>query len=280
MLGGNAPVYTKGLRNVKPHRMHILFPIVMAITGAPGRRLRFEACLTLCAALALPALFPFGIAKLAHGMEAGPAAMLGIGAFTVLAACVLFGLPWHSPHTRFGAANIVTTVRAAGVCALAGLLITTPGLWRDGWIVAVLAISVTLLDALDGWLARRSGLQSPFGARFDMEADALAILVLSALVAHSGKVGLWVLLLGAGRYLFAAAGLVWPALTADLPPSARRRVVCALLQFALAASLTPIVDPASATLAAAATLVLLAWSFGVDLTWLARRAERRPSTTH
>jgi phosphatidylglycerophosphate synthase len=39
------------------------------------------------------------------------------------------------------------------------------------------------LDGLDGWLARRFGLASAYGARFDMEVDGFLILVLALLVA-------------------------------------------------------------------------------------------------
>ena len=39
-----------------------------------------------------------------------------------------------------------------------------------------------LLDLVDGWVARRTGTASPFGARFDLETDAALILVLSWLV--------------------------------------------------------------------------------------------------
>ena len=49
--------------------------------------------------------------------------------------------------------------------------------------VVMLAIAVTVLDGADGWLARRSGVSSAFGARFDGEVDAFLILALSVAVA-------------------------------------------------------------------------------------------------
>ena len=66
---------------------------------------------------------------------------------------------------------------------------------------------VTVLDGMDGWLARRSTLASAFGARFDMETDALLIMVLSALAWRWDRAGAWVLACGLMRYGFVAAGV-------------------------------------------------------------------------
>ena len=50
--------------------------------------------------------------------------------------------------------------------------------------------------AFDGPAARRSGIASRFGARFDMETDALMILVLAVLAWRWDRAGAWVLLPG------------------------------------------------------------------------------------
>ncbi len=52
----------------------------------------------------------------------------------------------------------------------------------------------------------------PFGALLDMETDAFLMLVLSTLVWAEGRAGVWVLLIGAMRYLFVGASFVLPAL--------------------------------------------------------------------
>ena len=62
----------------------------------------------------------------------------------------------------------------------------------DSAVPALVALAVValVLDAVDGWVARRTGTTSPLGARFDMEVDAFLILVLSVYVAPStGAVG-------------------------------------------------------------------------------------------
>ena len=57
-------------------------------------------------------------------------------------------------------------------------MVRQPG--RPSARVAILALAglVLLLDGVDGWLARRGGWCSRFGARFDMETDALLVLLI------------------------------------------------------------------------------------------------------
>jgi hypothetical protein len=127
---------------------------------------------------------------------------------------------------------------------------------------------------VDGALARRSGLASAFGARFDMETDAAFTLVLAALVYHAGQAGAWALAAGLMRYAFVAAAAAWPWLAAPLAPSRRRQAVCVATITALIVALAPVVPaPLAGALAAAAT-ALLALSFAVDVRALARA--RRP----
>jgi phosphatidylglycerophosphate synthase len=126
------------------------------------------------------------------------------------------------------------------------------------------------LDGVDGALARRRQMASPFGARFDMEVDALLVLVLAVLVWRFDKAGAWVLACGAMRYGFAAAGWVWPWLAGPLTPTLRGRAVAALQFMALAAALAPAVPAPASRLLAAAALALLTWSFALDVNRLRR----------
>jgi len=129
------------------------------------------------------------------------------------------------------------------------------------------ATTVMLLDGLDGRIARRTGTESRFGARFDMELDAALLLALSVLVWRDGRVGMWVLLIGLMRYAFVAASWIWPALAADLPPSFRRKLVCVVQGVALLVALGPIISDAQAVAAAAIGLIALTYSFAVDVRW-------------
>ena len=180
-------------------------------------------------------------------------------------------LSQHQPFTRFGAANTVTLLRAGIVALFAGLLGPTAPIPDLAWLMAVLAMVALMLDGVDGWLARRSGMQSPFGARFDMEVDAFFILILAALIWQSGKAGAWVILSGAMRYGFVALGRWLPWLNRPLPPRRHRQTVCVIQTAVLALCLTPSLIPPLSTFLAAGALGLLALSFAVDIAWLWRR---------
>ena len=134
--------------------------------------------------------------------------------------------------------------------------------------VAVLAFIALALDGVDGALARRLGTDSPFGARLDMELDALTVLVLSVLTWQLGQAGAWVLIAGAMRYAFGAAAHLWPWLRRPLYPSHARRVVCGVQVGALALCLVPAIAPPASTAIAAAAVAALCWSFGRDTRWL------------
>jgi phosphatidylglycerophosphate synthase len=137
-----------------------------------------------------------------------------------------------------------------------------------------LAGLILVLDGVDGWLARRGGWCSRFGARFDMETDALLILLMAALVWQLDKAGAWVLLAGAMRYGFVAAGLVLAWLRRPLPDSQRRKTVCVVQVLTLLAALAPAVPAPLSGAVAATGLGLLAWSFLADVVWLRNVADQ------
>lgn len=203
-------------------------------------------------------------------LDAGPAYPFAATATFAAAMGVAAGAAGAGhPFARFGPANVVTTVRLVLVALMAGLTMmsgTTGGAWLAVTATAVAAV----LDGVDGWLARRSGLASEFGARFDMETDALLILVLSGLVWTSGKAGAWVLACGLMRYLFVAAGWMLPWMARPLVPTIRGKTVAVLQFVGLAAALSPPVPPDASAVVAAATLATLAWSFAVDVGRLRR----------
>lgn len=190
-------------------------------------------------------------------------------------ACVAIGVVAvgyvreNHPFDAFGAANHVTTFRAVLVALVAGLI----GEARTdaiAWTAAVISVVASALDGVDGWLARRSAMASPFGARYDMEVDALLIMVLAILAWHHDKAGAWIVLAGAMRYLFVGAGYVWRWLDAPLPPSTRRQAICVVQIVGLGAVVSPIVRFPLSGVVAAGTLASLVWSFGVDVVWLRR----------
>jgi phosphatidylglycerophosphate synthase len=175
------------------------------------------------------------------------------------------------PFARFGLANQITAVRAL----LVALVVASIGEPVERSVAAaavVLGLLTTALDGVDGWLARRSGSASEFGARFDMEVDALLILALATLVWRHDKAGAWVLLSGLLRYLFVIAGWMMPWLGAPLPFSRRRQTICVVQIGGLMLALTPSIKPPASTLFAGIALAALCYSFLVDTLWLWHRA--------
>lgn len=192
-------------------------------------------------------------------------ALVGLGA-----ACIIQGLPQHSPHRRFGAANQITVARAVLVAFLGALLFEQADHRVQFLALAVAAVAASL-DALDGWLARRTGMSSAFGARFDMETDALFILVLSIWAWRLGKAGPWVITSGLLRYAFVVATILLPSLRGDLPFSFRRKSIAAGLMIALLVIIAPFVPASASAPIAALGLLALTASFTIDIGWLLRR---------
>lgn len=222
--------------------------------------------------LAAVALAALGVAAVAVALPLPPvAAAVTLAVFALAALGALAGAAAAHPHPRFGLANRLTLVRAGGAAVFAGLAVAPqPVAGAAAWTVAGAAAILLALDGVDGWVARRQRLASPFGARFDLETDALTILALSALALALGKAGPWVLALGLMRYAFVAAGWLWPSLARPLPPSLRRKTVCVVQIAVLGALIAPVLVPPVSSALAAAALLALAWSFALDLAWLLR----------
>lgn len=224
-----------------------------------------------------------------RSMRFGLIALAGLG---VMQACRLSGLPgdWRDwfiasliygaamsafammlrrgyPHLRLGACNTITTMRAAlALTLIAPLLAGAP----MGKAVAGLAALGLVLDGLDGWMARRSGLASEFGARFDMEVDALLALILSLHLLAGGRIGPEILILGLPRYLFSGLGWLMPWMAGPLPPSLRRKLICVLQMLVLIVLQTDAIPPGPALASVGIASALLLWSFAIDTLWLWR----------
>lgn len=204
-------------------------------------------------------------------LEASPVVPLAaIVTFLVLAGLILYFIPDRSRW--LGWANRITLARGILIAMLAGALADPRLLASHSLPLVILATLALLLDGVDGWIARRTRTDSLFGAHFDMELDAFFILVLCVALIMLGKVGLWVVLIGAMRYAFVMAGLRLTWLQHPLPPSQRRKTVCVWQIAALMLGLLPIIDSMVAVWLAATALAGLAVSFSIDILWLYRYA--------
>jgi phosphatidylglycerophosphate synthase len=170
---------------------------------------------------------------------------------------------------RLAPADWVTLARATLAIGVAGLVAAS--LERQAALTTLVSLTALALalDAVDGWIARRTNTTAAFGALFDGEVDAFLMLVLSVYLAPS--VGAWVLAIGATRYAFLAAGWCVPWMRAQLPPRYWRKVVTATQGVVLiiaAADTLPLVVSRGLLVVA---LALLAESFGRDVLWLSAR---------
>lgn len=239
-----------------------------SLAASPLRPLLVSTLLSVVPALLLVTGLAAGIGELFRLSPGYTSQCLAVFAGLLLA--LLPFLPQHLPLEHFGAANRVTLLRAGIAALVAGLIGRFELPPSQSWLVAALAGLALLLDGIDGWLARRDGLESRFGARFDLEVDALFIFVMAVLVYQSGKAGGWVLLSGAMRYGFVVLGYALPWLNQPLPPRKRRQTVCVIQATVLVVCLTPLLVPPWTTVLAALALGLLTLSFAVDVVWLAR----------
>lgn len=171
-------------------------------------------------------------------------------------------------------ADMVTIGRATLTCAVAALVVesltlgelldTSP---RTATITVLAAVSLSL-DLVDGWVARWTSTENPLGARFDGEADAALMLVLS--VWGAPVLGWWVLAIGLARYAFAVAGWVLPWMRGQLPPRYWRKVVTAVASAILVVAAAGVVPSQAMVIALLVGLALIAESFGRDIWWLWR----------
>jgi phosphatidylglycerophosphate synthase len=163
-----------------------------------------------------------------------------------------------------GPANRVTFVRFLLTLSVLGLVLWT---WVHGeparGPIVGLSFAVLVLDGVDGRVARRTGTVSGFGARFDMETDALLILVLSTLLV--GPLGWWVLGSGAARYLLWLAQRLWPWLTGPIPARRWRKAVAVVQGFALMIGVSDVLPRLATYAVVGGALALLVVSFATEV---------------
>ena len=252
-------------------------PVVRQLPDPPVREFADPPVPVLAGAVAgvLAQLAVLGTLAGSVGLGA-PGWILGLG-FGLTVNCWLAAALIRAGSSRPGPADWVTLTRATlvgGSTALVADSFSRP-------VPLTLLVSITtvalLLDAVDGWTARRTGTVSAVGARFDMEVDAFLILVLS--VYDVRLLGGWVLAIGAARYLYVAAGWILPWLGRPVPPRYWRKVVAAIQGIVLTAVMAEVVPHPVAVLATVGALALLAESFGRDIVWLWQRRPKVPQAT-
>jgi phosphatidylglycerophosphate synthase len=233
----------------------------------------------------LAAVIPMALDAAVLGWRGAATAIL---CYAIVVLLVLRGLTRYAHSSRFGLANGFTLARASLTALLFGFagdsVLGGPALAGEiRWLAAALAIIILLLDGLDGYAARRSGTASAFGAHFDMEADALFILSLSALVMATAAAGPWILVSGSLRYAFVGLGHIEPRFRAPLPPLMRRKAIYVMQALAPIAALTPLCPAGLGSMLSVLAFGLVLYSFGADCVWLwcaARPIGRQAAMSH
>jgi phosphatidylglycerophosphate synthase len=200
------------------------------------------------------------LAGFAAAALVGAAWPLSLVALLSSAELLRRGRGGFTPAGAFGWANRVTAFRFALALSLGALGPSTPG-----WMLAAVLGVASALDVADGFIARRYGLASAFGAAFDIETDALLTLIAETQLWQRGRAGAWILLPGLLRYAYVLAMAIVPP-TAGHVPSSRfaRRAFVALLVGVIAALLF---DGAPATAVAALGTVAVTVSFARSFRW-------------
>ncbi len=193
---------------------------------------------------------------------------VGIACAVTMATALARGLA-RGPGERMGPASWVTLARATLAVGVAALAADSFAHDTPVALLVTLAAVALGLDAVDGWVARRTGSATALGARFDGEVDAFLILALSVYIAP--VCGAWVLAIGAARYLFLAGEWLLPWMRAPLPPRPWRKIVAATQGVVLTVAAAGVLPLALTQTLLVAALALLTASMGQCTWWLWRR---------
>lgn len=170
------------------------------------------------------------------------------------------------PQPRCTLANAVTAVRIVGACVLLALAPLSAA------YLAVYALCGAS-DVLDGWLARRTGTASTFGAQLDSAADTLFVLaILASLLPGAGLAGwlwLWIGLVAGIKVAALLMGFARFRTYASLHTYANKLAGLALfalppLFLAFGSAVAAVIACAVATLAALEELALLSTTPELD----------------
>lgn len=171
------------------------------------------------------------------------------GAFVVFVGILGWAITTATQHAgsqRLTAATWVTLSRGWALVLFAGVVTLGGSSERIAWLAVGLFGLSAVLDAADGWLARRTDTVSALGSRLDTETDALLVLVGTVAVVGLGSVPVVFLAVGLARYGF-VAGVTLRRRRGqplnDLAPSRFRQFTGAAIMGTIALGLLPAIDP-------------------------------------
>jgi len=224
-----------------------------------------------------------GYLTLLHG-RSQPKAIQWIMQVTVIMIYVLgllrYGLNWnYHPDQKvlrptLGYGTWLTITRGSLIAVLAGYLFQAwpasnvfPG--RLSWAPGLLYIAVSVLDYIDGWVARACRHETHLGAFLDINIDALGLLIAPLVAVWYGQLPIPYLGVGLAYYVYLAGIRLRKKSSRKVVehgPWRGARIIAGIQMGFVGVALLPVVKPPVTTLAAYVVMMPLLAGFIRD--WL------------
>jgi CDP-diacylglycerol--glycerol-3-phosphate 3-phosphatidyltransferase len=175
-------------------------------------------------------------------------------------------------HSNFGYGTWITITRAMLIAILAGYLFQPwpqshlfPG--RLSWTPGTLYLTASLLDYLDGRVARAGKHETRLGAFLDINIDALGMLIAPLLAVWYGQLPSAYLSVGAAYYLLVFG--IWLRKKFSKPvfkvkPRRSARIIAGFQMGFVGIALLPVISPPITTVAAYIFMIPLMAGFAND----------------
>ena len=175
-------------------------------------------------------------------------------------------------YSNLGYATWITIIRAMLIATLAGFLFQPwPHTYASSsslpWAPGILYISASVLDYVDGLVARHCKHQTHLGAFLDMNIDALGLLIAPLIAVWYGQLPIAYLAVSAAYYVF--IGGIWlrkkfskPVI--ELKPRPSARLIAGFQMGFVGIALLPLFAPPATTIAAYIFMVPLLAGFLKD----------------
>ena len=172
-------------------------------------------------------------------------------------------------YPSLGWGNRFTIIRGIMIAALAGFMFQPwPGSYLV-WIPGTIYVIASIIDRIDGYLARITCMQSQLGTELDTVYDAIGLFVAPVLAVSYGQLHWSYLLVSIAYYLFVIGIKLrnYQGLRViELPPNISRRTIAGFQMGFVAVVLLPIFHPPITQIAGMAFMVPLLLGFIID--WL------------
>lgn len=185
---------------------------------------------------------------------------------------------WIQAEKNFNVADKITLSRwiLFTTSALVAILLKD----SNWWVLIGVSLAVAL-DGLDGWMARKLQIASEYGRILDMEVDHMTTSLLVAISVMIIGISPWLLCLNLLRPLYLLFGKqkLQEKEYRSQAHLLRAKVICILSQILLIINLAPIFSLETKEFLSLINLILLSYSFTVDL-WLEHRHHKLETLTN